>query len=173
MAHVDSVFSPSRRRWLLGTCLLLTVMVSWSSFNRLSELVEVQQVDVGRHSLLELAEENIASHLHVREAVAGARALGGRDRAQGGRRGSPSRMRTSRLSPRPPHRPTPGPAAFRGQVGDHILSSSASQQQAPAAAGGGGGGGGDAGASSSGSSSSSSSSSAKSSGTCKILPNTE
>ncbi len=51
----------------MGTVVAITVVYSWSSVNRLTELVEVQQLDedLRRHSLLELTEQNLASHLHL------------------------------------------------------------------------------------------------------------
>jgi len=65
---VEALLSPRRRGWILFTAILATVMFSWASINRLSELVEAQDVpsDNRGHSLLELAEKNIASHLHIR-----------------------------------------------------------------------------------------------------------
>eukprot|EP00887_Chlorella_sp_A99_P000442 scaffold17.g442.t1 len=64
---LESALSPRRRLWLLVTAIVCTAMFSWSSVNRLAELVKVQQIDeeTGRHSLLELTEQNIASHLHL------------------------------------------------------------------------------------------------------------
>ena len=52
----------------MGTVVAITVVYSWSSVNRLTELVEVEvqlDEDLRRHSLLELTEQNIASHLHL------------------------------------------------------------------------------------------------------------
>jgi hypothetical protein len=64
---LETVLSPRRRGWILITAVATTIMFSWASINRLGELVEVQQLpsDVASHSLLELTEQNIASHLHL------------------------------------------------------------------------------------------------------------
>ena len=64
---LETMLSPRRRGWILITAVATTIMFSWASINRLGELVEVQQLpsDVASHSLLELAEQNIASHLHL------------------------------------------------------------------------------------------------------------
>lgn len=49
------------------TAITATVMFSWASISHLNDLIEVQQLptDMPNHSLLERAEHNIASHLHL------------------------------------------------------------------------------------------------------------
>jgi hypothetical protein len=66
--RLEQLVSVRRRRWIVTTLAAATALYTWVSVNRLSDLVDVQQLDdddVGRHSLLELAEQNIASHLHL------------------------------------------------------------------------------------------------------------
>jgi len=62
---IEILISPRRRGWIFVTALFATVMFSWASVRRLSDLVDVQQLpnDIPSHSLFELAEQNIASHL--------------------------------------------------------------------------------------------------------------
>jgi hypothetical protein len=64
---LEALLAPRRRGWILATAVATTLMFSWASIARLGELVEVQQLpsDVATHSLLELTEQNIASHLHL------------------------------------------------------------------------------------------------------------
>ena len=74
-AGLDRLLRGPRRAVLLATVAGITLAYTWLSINRLSALVDVQAVDVGRSTLLELAEQNIASHLHLSqnlERVAGA-----------------------------------------------------------------------------------------------------
>lgn len=78
-AGLDRLLRGPRRVVLLATLAGVTLAYTWLSISRLSALVDVQAVDVGRSTLLELAEQNIASHLHLSqnlERVAGAPACG-------------------------------------------------------------------------------------------------
>ena len=66
---------------LLGTVLAATFIVTWSSVSELADLVQVQKIEdreeLAQHSLLELAEQNIASHMHLDKGLAGGHRWGG------------------------------------------------------------------------------------------------
>lgn len=61
-----------RRGWILFTIIAITILYTWSSVQQLSDLVEVQQLPEGlqSRSLIDLAESNIASHLHIKPRLA-------------------------------------------------------------------------------------------------------
>lgn len=68
-SHSPSLLqNAARRRALLATLGLLTCMYTWSAVRQLSELIEAQPELPAAGSLLERAEANIASHLHIQGA---------------------------------------------------------------------------------------------------------
>jgi hypothetical protein len=68
MQPLETLFSPRRRTWLLATVLALTFLTSWSSVNRLRELVDSDEAaeDIAQRSLFSLAERNVLEHLPQR-----------------------------------------------------------------------------------------------------------
>jgi hydroxyproline O-arabinosyltransferase len=71
MSWIVTLLSPPRRTWILSLLIAITFLYSWSAVNQLRDLVAVQQQpeDVDSHSLLDLAEQNIASHLHIQNHI--------------------------------------------------------------------------------------------------------
>lgn len=68
--YASPLQSASRRRALVATVVLLTIMYSWHSVQQLEELIEAEPELPQGGSLLQRAEANIASHLHLQAGVA-------------------------------------------------------------------------------------------------------
>lgn len=64
---LEALMSARRRRWILLTAIAATCSFTWGAVGQLRGLVAVQQLPpvTSGHTLLELAEHNIASHLHL------------------------------------------------------------------------------------------------------------
>ena len=67
---MDRLLAPQRRLWLLLTLTTITLMFTWSSVNNLAVLIEAEPELPTTGTLLQRAEHNIASHLHLKEGVA-------------------------------------------------------------------------------------------------------
>ena len=67
---MERLLAPQRRLWLLLTLTTITIMFTWSSVNNLAVLIEAEPELPSSGTLLQRAEHNIASHLHLKEGVA-------------------------------------------------------------------------------------------------------
>lgn len=68
---MERLLAPKRRWLLLTTLATITVMYTWSSVQQLAILIEAEpELPASEpQSLLRLAEQNIASHLHIKQGV--------------------------------------------------------------------------------------------------------
>lgn len=62
---MERLLAPQRRVYLLTTLAIVTLTYTWSSVNRLAELIEAEPDLPSESSILKRAEHNIASHLHL------------------------------------------------------------------------------------------------------------
>lgn len=71
MVQIEQLFSPQRRQCLVATTVLLALVYTWASMQRLRDLVEAGDLEaggLGRASLLRVAERNVLEHLPQRGA---------------------------------------------------------------------------------------------------------
>jgi hypothetical protein len=124
---MERLLAPERRTYLLVTLALITITYTWSSVTHLSELIEAEPELPTESSILRRAEQNIASHLHLKQGVASKQAA---STGAGLAAGPPIWPRRATVCCKPSVLLSLfSTAEFRGMVGNRLPSGVQTEQQ--------------------------------------------